>query len=93
MSPQDYDSWAAYWETTNRHHQPGKTTVDHGSYLPSPDEITIRRNMLHSLKSWGFNQAFVASVMQADTPNFKAVADSVARYGVEGTWERYRDFI
>lgn len=77
----------------NRHHQPGRTSVDQGSYLPSPDEIALRRFMLHSLKSWGFNEAFVASVMQADTPTFAMVADSVKRHGVAGTWERYRDFI
>jgi len=93
LSPQDYDSWAAYWETLNRHHQPGRTTIDQGSYLPSPDEINIRRSMLHSLKLWGFDEAFVASVMQANTPTFETVADSVARYGVAGTWERYKDFI
>lgn len=93
MNPHEYDSWAAYWETLARHTKPGPTPVDQGSYLPSPDEIHIRRFMLHSLKSWGFNEAFVASVMQADTPSFDAVAASVARHGVEGTWRRYRDFI
>lgn len=93
MNPHDYNSWAAYWETLNRHHQPGRTSVDQGTYLPSPDEINVRRFMLHSLKSWGFNEAFVASVMQSDTPNFKTVADSVERHGVAVTWERYRDFI
>ena len=93
MSAQDYDSWAAYWETTNRHGQPGRSSVDQGSYLPSPDEIADRRKMLQILKSWGFNEAFVASVMQADTPTFATVEDSVKRHGVATTWERYKDFI
>tara|TARA_R110000751_G_scaffold152635_4_gene257779 strand:- start:7684 stop:7833 length:150 start_codon:yes stop_codon:yes gene_type:complete len=49
--------------------------------------------MLQILKSWGFNEAFVASVMQADTPTFATVEDSVKRHGVATTWERYKDFI
>jgi len=49
--------------------------------------------MLHALKNWGFNDAFIASVMQWDTPTFPTVETSVQRYGPEATWERYKDFI
>lgn len=49
--------------------------------------------MLHSMQHWGFNDAFIASVMQQDTPTFPTVEASVQRYGPKATWERYKDMI
>ena len=88
-----YDSWRAYRETVARHKRGGRSSVDQGSYLPSPDEILRRRHMLHALKDWGFNDLFIANVMLYDTPEFIVVVASVAKYGVAGTWERFREFM
>ena len=88
-----YDSWSAYCETVERHQQGGRSTADRGAFLPDPDEIEVRIAMLRELQGHGFNERFIASIMQHDTPTISVVRVAVARCGPRATWLRYRNFL
>lgn len=89
----NYDSWEAFDETRQRHKQGGRFTPDQGAYLPSPDQIEIRKAMLAELRSYEFNERFICSIMQHDTPTIEVVRRMVQRYGPEETWRRCKHFL
>ncbi len=87
-----YKSWETWLETTERHEEEGRSE-DKGAYLPDPVEVEIRIARLKELQRLGFNDRFICSVMQHDTPTMRKVRQMVARYGVSETYRRCKPFL
>lgn len=62
-------------------------------YMPSPTIIEERKALLKELRGYGFNERFICSIMQHDTPTIEVVRASVEKYGPSKTWRRYRNFL
>jgi len=82
-----YDALDAYEEEI------GGRSANNARYLPSPGDIEQRITDLRWLQEQGFNQRFIASVLQFDTPTLDVVVKMVKRHGPFETYKRLRIFL
>lgn len=62
-------------------------------YLPDPDEVDERLELLRYLQGLGLHRRIIGSTMIHGTPTLEVLLRMVARHGVEETHRRLEPFI
>jgi len=85
------DVWWEYFYALECHTE--RNVKGRLTYMPSPADIYRRRLELHWLEWHGFNDHFIASVMEHDMPCFERLFQMVERHGIEETYHRCLPFL
>ena len=62
-------------------------------YLPSPDEIRDRANILLWMQEQNWSDDFITSVMIYDSPEIELVWRMVDKYGPEVAYKKMMEFL
>lgn len=89
-----YDSWPDYAAAVKAIRRGGRDVQDRNAYLPDPNDILERCEMVRFLKrDCDFDDYFVASVMIWGCPSYTRVRQLVERYGPSEAYRRCVPFL
>lgn len=81
MVPDD-EMWAEYY----------REAKGFRGYLPNPDELQARIELLHKLQMLGLTWKVIGSIMMYDSPCLEVVLRMVRRHGAKETCRRCEPF-